>query len=175
MTTKAPEPSKASKPHLELFLADDVRMELGDKVTAVGLYTDRVVVALIGPDQAGPSREAPLLLNGLSFLVSIRGLVGRHSVRVKYEDPPVVQVAPPARELVFQSPAESANLVGRFQPFVTTAFGTKSLVVEIDGTDYPLEFEVREGRQATADNTGPAASGQRVRLTAKKAAARARK
>jgi hypothetical protein len=149
-TTRAPKKSPARKGDLRVgfILADDIRLEHDGKVTAVGLYTDNVIVALMRPGQPEPSAEAPIAVGGIAFIVSIGGLAGTHRVWLEYKDaslPKEKTTALRARDYEFPNAAMTVNLVGRFQPLITGSFGTKRVVVHIDDQSRVCSFEVRRG------------------------------
>ncbi|WP_162575322.1 hypothetical protein [Variovorax sp. PBL-H6] len=140
---------KASrKPSFRLYIADDFRREADGKVSGIGLYTDLVVVANLLPGAAPPTLEAPLVLHGLAALVTIAGLGGNHSLAVEFKDslparPPEIQ----GDKKVDFKEGQTANLILRFQPFVTGGPGLKTIVVKIDDEPHELNFEVRLGKQ----------------------------
>ena len=155
-TTKVPAAARKGDISLRFFLADDVRMEQDNKVTAVGLYTDNVVVALMEPGQPEPSPQVPIVMGGLSFVVAIGGLEGKHTVVLKYSDPAYAATpTPKGQELVFANSSLVANVVARFQPFVASSFGKKVIVLAIDGKEHELVFEVRRGSSKRAPAAAP--------------------
>ena len=147
--TKVAKPvtSEPSRARLELFLGDDIRLERDGKITAVGLYTDRVIVGLMGAGQPEPTEVAPLALGTKAFVVSINGLQGPHSVSMGYFDPQlsVLSARGPTQQIDFPSPDLTANLVGRFDPLLVGSFGMKKVFVWIDDHKFELPFEVRRG------------------------------
>lgn len=143
---------------IDLHVADDLRVEADGKVTAVGLYPDRVVVLLVPADAPPPNKAIPFAFDSVALLINVRNLGGNHeiSIRLGNEDDPADFSAVMTRKQVvnFADPARSINLVCKFRPFPVASFGHKVVTVTIDGTDYELPFEVRRG-----DAPGVAAEG----------------
>lgn len=132
----------ASDAKVDFYVADDVRIEEGGKVTLVGMYPDRVVVALVPHDAPEPSTDVPLAIDGLAFLVNIRNLVGDHRVSVEIGKKPGT---PAWHSFSFATPETSANLVARARPFSLASYGTKEVSIKIDDSVFHRYFEVRRG------------------------------
>jgi hypothetical protein len=125
---------------VELFIAEDVRAEAGGKVTLVGMYPDRVIVALVPPDAPGPSSETPFVIDSLGILVTVRNLVGEHQVSIEIGGKPT-----PVRTTSFSDINSSVNLVAKVRPLQIHSLGVKTIGVVIDGVTFPCTFEVRRG------------------------------
>ena len=139
--------AKATKPLVRLYLADDFRSEIDGKVTAVGLYTDLVVVANMQPGTPPPSPEKPLVIHSLSAMITVAGLEGMHLVSFEYVDEtlPKASKGGEPKEVDFAGKLTAGNLVVKFQPFVAGGFGKKRIVVKIDDESSNFEFEIRQG------------------------------
>ena len=174
-----PGKKKATAVTAYFFIADDIRLEQGGKVSAIGLYADRVIVAQMRPDQQEPSKEAPLIMEGFVFLVSLSGLEGKHRVKLDYSDDAMVDNAkfdPVDSQFNFPDPALSMNFVGRIRPFITTAFGSKRISLEVDGEVSEFTFEIRRGKlpeDAGANQPAAKSSARRDKKTRQSAAHRA--
>lgn len=152
----------SEQPSITLYVADDLRQEISGKVSMIGLYADRVVVLQIPPGSPEPSEETPLVIDGLSFLVNIAGLSGRHRLSVRFfVDGSSPLSEPQMREADFD-PQLSANFAVRIRPFAVATFGRKKVVVTVDDNE-PMEcvFELRKGTlsaEAEAHSRRPRAS-----------------
>jgi hypothetical protein len=148
-------------PESRFYLADDIRLEADGKVSAIGLYADLAVVALMRPGQPEPSEATPLVFDGFTCLFSISGLAGKHKVAVEYHDDGGMlralgeQVLPIDQEIDFLDPARSANLLLRLRPYFTTAFGMKRVTLSIDGVKKEFTFEVRRGELPSSTVAAP--------------------
>lgn len=136
------------QPRIRLYIADDFRQEVDNKVTAVGLYSDLVVVANVMPGTPPPTVEDPIVINGISAMITVGGLEGEHSVKLDFRDPLAAgpaQVTGP-QNVIFPTELGAVNLLVRFQPFITGGPGKKLMVVTVDGEETALEFELRLGK-----------------------------
>lgn len=162
---------------VRVFIADDFRPERDGKISAIGLYTDDVVVVTVDSDSPEPSDQTPIVVHSLSALVTMIGLgAGKHVVGIEYADsaltkPP--QFGPP-REMDLPESGMSATMVVRFQPFVSGSYGFKHLVVTVDGKSTDFEFEIRRGSAHLAPPVKgvPLVSGGKRRLVVKKRASK---
>ena len=137
----------ANDAQVEFYLADDVRIEADGKVTAVGLYPDRVMVLLVPLDAAEPSREIPYAIDGAAFLVNVGRLIGEHTVSITVGQPVTGTGDPITRThtVLFTDPSASANMVGRFRPLLIASFGVKTVTIAVDDVVFVRTFEVRRG------------------------------
>lgn len=169
---------------VRVSIADDFRQEQGGKMTAIGLYTDDVVVVTVEPDSPEPSEQTPIVVHSLSALITLIGLSpGKHVIGVEHVDsalknPPQFG---PSREMDLPAPGMSATMVVRFQPFVAGSYGTKHLIVTVDNKSTKFAFEIRRGSapspkpslpQAPAVKGTPLASGGQRRMIYKKPASK---
>ncbi|MGR4869996.1 hypothetical protein ACIPRI_14170 [Variovorax sp. LARHSF232] len=140
------------------------------------MYTDLIVVANLLPGAPPPTKESPLVIHGLAALITIRDLGGSHSLAIEFKDslparPPEIQ----GERKVDFTVGQTANLIIRFQPFVTGGPGLKTIVVRIDDEPYEVNFEVRLGvakSPSDADKKAPRAKAARptkTRVAAKRA------
>jgi hypothetical protein len=135
---------------VSLLLADDIRVEVGGKLTAVGIYTDHTLIASIERSEfeaaSAENKRKAIAVGNLSAAFTIGGLSkGRHKVAIFYFDPSMGQPKGiPVRETVavVDGPHQAFNLIGRFGPFVTAGFGTKTFELEIDGETRTFNFSI---------------------------------
>lgn len=157
MITKAPrigkQPSKIA-PRIEFFLADDIRLELDGKVTAVGLYPDRNIVAIVLPDTPDPSINSPIAIDSISLLINVGNLEGEHEIEIEFVPASGVVDGKVSfvRKFLFPSLHTSANLVSRFRPLLIGSFGVKKLLVRIDEETHEFAFTVSRREQGTTPN-----------------------
>lgn len=153
-STKKPVRSESLR--TSFLLADDIRVEVGGKLTAIGIYTDRTLIASIDRDEfsARPNdrgEKRTMAVGNLSAAFTIGGLdKGTHEVLITYDDPTMGSPEPlKVRETVvaIDSPNQAFNLIGRFSPFVTAGFGVKKFNVLIDGMLHVYTFEIRSAEE----------------------------
>jgi hypothetical protein len=149
VTKRAQKSSTAHSVNVQLFVADDVRLESDGKVTAVGLYTNQVIVAMADQVPEG----GRIVLGGLSLLLSIWGTEGHQRVSVKYHDDSVHPEATVIGENDYEFPSTTSalNIVARFPIFQTGSFGTKRVYVRVGDHESSLSFEVSRGEQRALD------------------------
>lgn len=137
--------AKASRPNVRLYVADDIRQEVGGKVTLVGLFADNVVVIdddrpSEASDQGG--KPATLLLDSLSFLINVSGLTGRQNVEITFADL-LTKMGPIERVGDFGEGEMSANFIVKFRPLAMTTTGVKRVFVDVAGEHHELRYEFR--------------------------------
>ena len=147
---------KTGKASVRLFVCDDVRQELNKKLSLVGLYADGVVIVYRMPDAPEGPPDKPLMLDSLTLLIVVSGLVGSHKLVVRLLDEPADLRKPIERNSDFGDGSRSATLIAKFRPYAVPAFGLRRVLVEVDGRSHKLTFEIRDGGVA-APETGDAA------------------
>lgn len=131
------------KPKVRLYVADDFRTESTGKVTAVGLFPDRIVVVGNEKKTVAPSLQSPHAVDALAFMFTLTGLEGKHKVAIQFHDGVMSGVAPPeAREVEFIK-GRSASFPLIIRGLTYTSLGRKKLSVIIDGERYDKEYELR--------------------------------
>jgi hypothetical protein len=130
---------------VRFYLADDMRQEVGGKVTAVGLYTDNVIVAEMLPDDPDPSDERLAAVGGISILANVSTSPGEHKYQLEIDPSSVVpQIAQASSSHDGKSLAgESMNLIMRIAPLPFKSFGMVHVVLRIDGSPHRFSFEIR--------------------------------
>lgn len=168
MPTNRKKVAAAARPIVRFFLAEDVRQEIGGKVSAIGLYADNVIVLQLPPDLPDPTPETPILIRSLAFLFSVSALgeASVASVDLDVNGGRKPFMAP--RELPATAPGSSVNLLGVMAPCVVTSFGKKTVIVDIRGTEHTFEFEIRRvsspaSKGAVSEGTPPRAASMRKR------------
>lgn len=117
-----------------LFLCDDVRVELGDTISAVGILAERVVV--------GPG---PIVLAKLSCVGVIRGLRGVDELRYRLRLGPATETsaaAAPAMGVESHAPDRDEHTFYFVRSPVTFDHpGTYRLVLEVEAAGERAQFE----------------------------------
>ena len=139
-----------SNPVVHFYLAEDLRQELDGKVSAIGLYPDKVVVLPLPDDIPEPTESAPLLVRSLAFLFSISKLSETATISIDIQSggtrkPFVAPQEHPAVDL-----GRSINILCVMQPCVITSFGEKTLILKVKELEYTFNFEIR---RATAPSS----------------------
>ncbi|MEO7853074.1 MAG: hypothetical protein ABIR94_12600 [Rubrivivax sp.] len=134
-------PANSKNAQVELFVAEDIRREAEGKVTAVGLYPDRVIVILVPPEAPEPSKERPYSVASAAFLINIRNLVGEHRVSVDLGDGPAHE-----QSVSFADIGASVNLIAIVRPMLVHSFGVKTMFIKVDGIPFDRTFEIRRGQ-----------------------------
>jgi hypothetical protein len=132
------------RPKIHFIVADDVRVEEGGKLVAVGIYLDRVVVAQSEADFV-PSASEPMVLEGLSLGINVRGVSGEHCFEIAFKAGADGQRMSLGEQSHTIKSGSSLNLVVKLRPFITHSYGVKTVEVLIDGQPFPLEFEIKKG------------------------------
>lgn len=128
------------------FLADDLRQEVGGKVSAIGLYSDDVIVLQLPTEEPAPTVEKPIGFEGICVLISLSGLVGTRECNFELLGPtgtPILRAAPASVD--FPTAANSVNLISKFRPFICTQFGKFKFAARIGEHRFEYEFEIRRG------------------------------
>ncbi len=124
-------------PWVKVFVADDIRWEQNGKIFMVGLYADNVLLAGLPADAPGPTESAPLGMSGLSIMVTVGGIIGRHAVSVAVGKGKLIH------HDVELKPGTHSNVILNLRPFVIGSFGVKPIKVEFAGQHFDFFLEVR--------------------------------
>lgn len=122
------------------LICDDVRHELGGKLTIVGLYSNDVKL----PRGDWERSEASVALKNLSFVNVFKGLHGLHSVAFHLIDPDgeIIGNQQNAAEQDFGAEPGFHNLVVNLTPFRISKLGEYRHVVVIDDDEYVTPFSI---------------------------------
>jgi hypothetical protein len=132
-------------PQVRFFVAEDLREEVGGKISAIGLYPDNVIIVSMPPDSPEPSAEKPAAIRSLSFLFNISGLVSSSKVSIEIQGDGRRQPFMKPQELhPPQQGISSFNLIGISSPFLLASFGTKKFIVSVGDTAHTFEVEIRK-------------------------------
>ena len=126
----------------KLILAEDLRNEIGGKVTAVGLYADNVVVLQLPAEVPEPTEHEPLLVKSLGFLLCLQGPAGKYAASAELESDgarrPFMQ-----SQTIILAPGKSVNMVGVLAPCGVASFGLKQVIVKLGDAILAASFEIR--------------------------------
>ena len=130
---------------VRFYLADDMRQEVGGKVTAVGLYADNVIVAEMSPDDPDPTANQVAAVGGISILANVSTSPGDHKYQLEIDPssvvPPLAQS--PSSHVGTQRAGDTTNLIMRLAPLPFTRYGMVHVVLRIDGEPHRFSFEIR--------------------------------
>lgn len=137
VATKRPDGSSL---YVKFLLADEFRPEqLTNKVQAIGLYPDEIVIANTPIGAPEPTKDMPIGLDSLAMLFTIGGGVGEFDVAIK------IGKNKAASAKVSLEKGRSANIVLQSRPFLIASYGEKQVVVSLAGKDHVFKFEIRHG------------------------------
>ena len=109
-----------------LLLCDDVRVEVDNTLTLIGVRNDRLLV------RAPPS--GPIVLEHLAFLVVVSGLTGYDRVGFRAEVRDVASTSPTEPPMSYESHhpgADEHNFIFSYQPMVFAGIGIYEIVVDL--------------------------------------------
>jgi hypothetical protein len=135
----------------EMLVADAVETSNGGKISALGVYMDRVIVLTVPADAPEVSAEKPYGVSiGMAFcLWEVPD--GTHAFSIKFEDE-AGRLMPSALEGRFDHiPGMRAVLTHRFNPFFLTRPGTCSALITVGESVARVPFEFRVNRLPSAD------------------------
>ena len=131
---------------VRFFVADDIRSD-GPKPMIFGLFSDDSVSIQMAPEAPEPTREKPVVLQGLAILVSFIDCRGPFIVETSLYQPDgsalfekqkledVVDTPKGADKNVF-------NFIAKFMPFVVPLFGKYRFVIQLDKKEFSYEFAI---------------------------------
>lgn len=132
---------------IRYFISDDVRQEINGKTSLTGLYADNVIVLnnenIDGSTQS-ITKETPLAIDRLSFLINVSDIVGSLEFEFQIIDP----TGNPHNEKATIGKAELANgmsfnLIAQAIPFIFHILGIYKLRLYVNSEINDLPFEIR--------------------------------
>ncbi len=130
---------KISHPSQERFnfiLCEDIRQEVGNKLTFLGVYT--------GGDILFPKGTKEMVLPSLTLFFGFGDGEGEFGVRIKLTGPDGSIIVEKELERAIKKPREGMNLIFGFKPFHVKEFGTYAIAVYLDGEPYERTFDIKE-------------------------------
>lgn len=171
MPTKSARHKADQKAVVHFYLADDLRQEVNGKVSAIGLYTDRVVVIGMPDDAPEPTEKSPLFLRSLAFVFNISGFTEPLNIGIRRVTKTGAKPLVLTKEYPPPGEGNSLNLLAMMEPCAIGALGKKKIVVSVGDTDYEFEYEIR---RASLPKITPDKAHQPAHKAAKAATKRAR-
>lgn len=132
----APVPSKCN-----FFVADDIRLEQGGKPSLLGFYPDGKLELQLPKGMAAPTTEQPIGLATLAILANFVGASGEYKLDLELFGANN-QSLMKGKEAKLVGEAKNINFVARFAPFAINGFGTYTLVLKVDKTEFKFSFDV---------------------------------
>ena len=122
---------------VDFLLADDIRPELGEKITILGTYGGDAVIL------EGQQHMPGMAMPSLAILCIGRGGEGTIRVDASLTSPTGKhsQAMPKPNEIVKEKKRNLA-LVFKFQPFLIEQFGTFIFKLKLDDKEYPFPFRI---------------------------------
>lgn len=137
MKTRAP----AAK-QVRFVLCEDARQEVSGKATLIGVYPGEIIVVHQPTSPEGSSAVAALRSVCLVFFVA--GGVGRFEAGIKISAPDGSVGFEQKVGTVVLEASGTGTIIGLIQPFFVKDFGAHTVVLSLDGREYPFEFTIRE-------------------------------
>jgi hypothetical protein len=134
------------------FLADDFRLEVGGKMTAVGLFGDSVVViekTFQRTKEGGKTQVQPIFTQ-LTLMANVRAPKGDYEVKANIVAPSgqTIPSGTPMKFSVLRT-GQSANLGFRLFRVPFTEFGKYRFILAVGRRKFEHVFEIRHGKVAT--------------------------
>jgi hypothetical protein len=178
LSTKPTKKVRAFDPKVNFYMAEDLRMEVGSKVSAIGLYPDHVLITQLPDNVPDPTEVAPLMLASLGFLFNVSKVTESTTIAVDMIVDGERKPFAAAREYGAPEPGGSINLIAVMRPCLIASFGIKELVVTVGKSLHLFPYEIRRAplpqpdqlqssRIAAADVAKPAFRPRTTRAKAK--------
>lgn len=151
MPTKPNKKAATAKPQVRFYIAEDLRQEVNGKVSAMGLYTDNVVVLPLPEDIPEPTESQPIMIKSLGFLFNFSKLTQAATISIDIETNGKRKPFMQPQEYPVPGPGQSINMVGVMQPCVVTSFGERTLIVTVGESVHTFNFEIRRAPLSTID------------------------
>lgn len=127
---------------IRFVLCEDARQEVSGKSTLIGVYPGEIIVV---HQHASPEgRNAVAALRSVCLVFFVAGGVGRFEAAIKITAPDgTVGFEQKVGTIVLEA-GGTATIIGQIQPFLVKAFGVHTVMLTLDGREYPFEFTIRE-------------------------------
>ncbi|WP_332776683.1 hypothetical protein [Polaromonas sp.] len=149
MPTKPHKKVATAKPQVRFYIAEDLRQELNGKVSAIGLYTDNVVVLPLPENIPEPTESTPILIKSLGFLFNFSNLTHATTISIDIKADEKRKPFMQSHEFAMPGTGQSINMVGVMQPCVVTFFGERTLIVTVGESVHTFNFEIRRAPLST--------------------------
>lgn len=132
----------AQKPLVHFYMAEEMRLEMNGKITAVGIYPDHRMLVNLPKDAPNPTVELPSVLKSLGFLFNISSFVGEVSVTIDLEVNGTRRSFMKPTNYDSAEPGKSINIVAAMEPCIVNGFGVRKFIVNIDNNEYFFDYEI---------------------------------
>ena len=169
-TNKSKSKLVAQEPVVNFYVAEDLRQELNGKVSAVGLYADRVIVLQIPKSIPEPTEDKPILIKSLGFLFNIARLQNKFNFSADVETNKKIKPFIPTKEYQITAKDKSISIMAVMQPCAITSFGEKKIIAKVGAFTYKFDFEVRrESPEQLSDSNQTTTSKPKLKKSKAKA------
>lgn len=132
---------------IKFLVAEEIRMEMGGKLTILGLFPDDNIRMIKGDRPEGASPDMPEGLERLAFLISISELSSKkiHKFKGRITDPSGAVYKP--EESLGEGRIEkgtSRSIIVEMKPFIVKTEGVYHFDFSIDKEVLSFPFEIRE-------------------------------
>jgi hypothetical protein len=145
MSEKQSRKAQLQIPEVRFYMAEDLRQEVGGKVSVIGLFPDNVVVLPLPTNVPEPTEATPILFKSLAFLVNISKLSEEADISVDIETNGVRKTLVEKKRHADPGPGRSINMFFIMQPCVIQSFGLRKLFITVGEELQTFEFEIRRG------------------------------
>lgn len=121
------------------LIADDVRLEVGGKVSMLGLYLDDKLNVNLAPEALDPTQAAPVVIEGICILTTVSGLPRDTTFELQLLSPSG-QAA--AQGSVSLQAGPFANAILKFRPLTISELGQWKLILKSDGPGHEFAFDI---------------------------------
>ena len=143
MITKSIKKTATGGPIVRFFMSEDLRQEVSGKVSAIGLFSDNVMVMPLPDDIPAPSDEQPIVVKSLALLFNISRVHQQCQISVEIEKDGVRRPFLAPRDFPALEVGRSQNLIMMQEPCLITAFGVRQFIVTVGEHEQRFEYEFR--------------------------------
>lgn len=131
------------------YLAEDVRIEQGGKISMLGFFSNSTIQIHLPPGTPNPTREKVIGIGSLSVLSAYHNVPGTHTIKFRLAGPDGTVIAETVEGSIAPNAGDTGlNLISRFSPMPLIAFGTYSFSSILDGHVDTFTFTVVRGADA---------------------------
>ena len=123
-----------------LLLCEDARLEVGNKITLLGMYA--------GDDISVWSEEDEKNIGALTFVILIKGKSGKFRAVFEIRKPDKSSFIRHEFGDIEKPAAGAAVPILKFSPFFVEQYGEYLVILSLDGREYIRAFTIRKGEGA---------------------------
>lgn len=135
--------ASVAEPVVHFYMAEDLRQEVGGKISAVGMFPDHVVLLQLPDAFPDPTEETPLFIKSIWFLFNVSVVSKSIAIGVDIEVAGKRTPFLPVQEFPPVEAGRSMNLIGVMEPAKVATFGERKLYVTVGATEHIFHYEVR--------------------------------